>query len=255
MTSQEKLIDQGRLSVDRLLRERGADDVQTVEARCMLARALTLNHEVTEAREILEDVLKRQMVMFDSGDDRVLRTELWLAAALIDQGDLLHAKDLLRHVVVAGGVNRSDDQWPLNPALVDLARTLCSLGKYDEELPIRERVLASYTANLGADDAHVLEAKRDLAVARRAVGDFQGAYDIDRALLGVVERSNNVAQFLAIKFHLAIDLFWMGREEEGLRLANEAYLEMKTELPPENPVRKRTEEHLKFDHGAWILDT
>jgi hypothetical protein len=254
MSSEQSLVDQGRLSVARLLRERGPDDEQTIEARCMLGRALTLNHEFTEAREILEDVLRRQMLMLNPGDDQVLRTELWLAAVLFDQGEFLRARDLLQHVVVTGSMSRRDDQWPLNPALVDLARTLCSLGKYGEELPIRERVLASYATHLSADDAHVLDARRDLAVARRAVGDFWGAYEIDRALLEAMVGSGKVSQLLAIRFHLAIDLFWIGREEEGLRLANETYAQMKTELPPEDPVRKRTEEHLRLDSAAWIPD-
>ena len=162
----------------------------------MLGRALTLNHEIAEAREILEDVLERQNTMLDLGDDRVLRTELWLAAALIDRSELLKARDLLQHVVKAGSANHRDDEWPLNPALVDLARTLCLLGRYDEELPMRVRVLTTFAAHLGPDDA-VLWRQARSGRGKAGYRGLPGVYEIDRVLLEKMKQSDNVAQFVS----------------------------------------------------------
>jgi tetratricopeptide (TPR) repeat protein len=245
MTAGDDLVQQGRAAVSRLLLESGPDAPLTLEARCALGRALTLNHEYVEAKEVLEDVLDRQRNVLSEIDDHVLRTELWLAAVHFQKREFESARILQHHVVTNSYLEFDDFEWPLNPGIADLARTLFCLGDHINELPLRRRVVASYLEHLAPDDIRVLEARGDLAVALRATGDVDGAYAIDRDLVGDMERSGSRAQFLGVKFHLSIDLFLMGHEKDGLALANEAYSEMLAELMPDDPIRMRTEEHLK----------
>jgi tetratricopeptide (TPR) repeat protein len=242
MTREEEVIATGRAAVEKMLHDLGPDDPRTLDARCALGRVLYLNREFTEAGRTLEDVLSRQVGVLSHDDERVLKTELFLAAVHFQEGEYEEALRKLLHIVKVSSPKSDDDTWPLNPALSDLARVLSASGKFAEEVPIRQRVLASFTRMLSGDDQRIFEAKFSLATALRSAGEFEEALELDRLILLEQEFvPENRSAFLATRFNLAVDLLSLGQTDEGEKLGYEAYQAIMAELPPGDPVRRTVE--------------
>jgi tetratricopeptide (TPR) repeat protein len=242
MTTEAESVAQGRLVAKKLAEELGQNHLKTLEARCVLGYALSVNAEYDEAIRTLTEVHARLRKIVDDNSDEIIRAELFLAVVQINVRAFKEAVILLRHVVDVGLASGNDDSWPLNPGLADLAIALQGLGSFREEIPIRRRVLASYERLFGLGDLRTTAARSDLATALRSAGEFQEALDIDLELVGEQERiPNNRRVFLGTKYNLAIDLVGVGRTDEGERLGYEVYRSILEELSPDDPLRRRME--------------
>jgi tetratricopeptide (TPR) repeat protein len=247
MSREADIVAQGQSVVEKLLRDRGPDDTNTLEAQSGLGRALHLNQQFSESNSVLREVLGRQRSCFGDSDPGVLRTEVYLAALLYHQHQYEEGIELLYHVInTSTDALGDDDAWPLNPALFDLARALTAVGRFEEEIPIRRRVLASCCRLLNPRDRRILEAESDLASALRSSGHFDDAHEMDRDLLSQLhELPDRRSLYLGTQFNLAVDLIGMGRTEEGERLGYQTFISIVEELPQSDPIRQRVEPFAK----------
>ena len=239
----DNLVNQARKIVDLYTLDLGPDDPKTLQARFRLGRALLLEGEYREARDVFSEVLTSQHAHFDESQDQIFTTQWHLASTLLILGESDDSLRLLQHIVEVAQVNRlSDDSFPLSKALPDLARVLFLLGRYSEEVPLRRRVLASLVRTLPLDDPKVLEARINLAWSLRGAGENQEALELDALNLQELDRypESRVA-ILNVRYNRGIDLIKVGRTDEGEQEVVAAYDLIIAELPPNDPLRLTVE--------------
>jgi tetratricopeptide (TPR) repeat protein len=236
------LIAKGRLLVENYTESLGADHPKTLWAEFGLGRALLLNEQYEEAREVLSDVLTRQHSIFPEDSSEVLKTQWHLASVLLVLGKYSDSCTLLEHVVEVASDRTADDEFPLSHALPDLGRALSFLGRFSEEVPIRRRVLLAVMNTPRASDLQVLEARTNLAAALRATGDSEEAAELDsQNLRELADIPESRAVFLTTQYNRGLDLIKVGKREEGEREVFTAYQAIVSELSPEDPLRREVE--------------
>ncbi|HEY1830798.1 MAG TPA: tetratricopeptide repeat protein [Acidimicrobiales bacterium] len=237
------LVAQGRMFVDRYNQEFGPVDPKTLQVKFKLGRALLLDGEYGEAKEVFSEVLTAQHAYLPENDEQILTSQWHLASALVILGEFKDSLRLLEHIIEIASFNGVDDlSFPLNKTLPDLARVLFLLGRYGEEVPVRRRILASLVSTRSLDDPKILEARINLAWALRGAGENQEALDLDGLNLEELDRyPENRAAILNLRYNRGIDLIKVGRTNEGEAEVVAAYELIMAELSPDDPLRRTVE--------------
>ena len=237
------LVSRGRTAVDRYTVDLGPDNPKTLRAKLGLGRALLLAGDYSEARGVFSEVLSMQHAQFPESDHQILTTQWHLASTLLILGEYEDSLRLLEHIVEVAADNRlSDESFPLNKTLPDLARVLFLLGRFDQEVPVRRRILAFLVRTVPLDDPKILEARINLAWALRGAGENQAALELDGLNLEEMNRyPENRAAILNIRYNRGVDLIKVGRIDEGEQEVAAAYELIVAELPPDDPLRRTVE--------------
>ncbi|WP_261561969.1 FxSxx-COOH system tetratricopeptide repeat protein [Frankia tisae] len=186
-----------RPTLNAITRVLGEDHEETLLIVNGHGADLRARGEFEQARQLDEDSLRRHRLIF--GDAH--------------QASLLAANNLAVDLSLIGSYGRAletdkcnlsdrralavrDDVWTLQ-SMIAVARDYRQAGRYLEARTLAEQTYLSYLdlarcRDLAADHPHILLAAKDLSVARRKAGDFDGALNIAHE---AYEKYTNAPQF------------------------------------------------------------
>jgi hypothetical protein len=220
-----------RTALERYIRELGPDDPKTLWVEFGLGRALLTNHRFAESQEVLSDVLTRQHRVFGESDDRVFKTQRFLATDLFALGEVSDSIQLLRHIDHVASRDCDDDSAPLSDVISDLARNLFFAGEYLEEVLFRRRILESNVRTQGPNHHQTLSARVSLASALWDARMVEDAEEIEKEIVAGYELlADGPWTYVATRSNRAIDHMQHGRRRKGLDEIKAASLFLKTTL-------------------------
>lgn len=200
----------------------GPDDPDLMAARQDLAGILQATGERARALELMELVLESRERTFPDGDAAVLMARWNVAAVRAEAADAREMLDGLEalHARIdetCSPLERLSAKKGLGAILFQLGESARALTILDEAHRLAERILPPI-------DDRLAVAKRSLATARRAEGDFIGALELEEELFALRTRrlAEDAPEVLREKLALAERRKKAGRYRDALALEREA---------------------------------
>jgi tetratricopeptide (TPR) repeat protein len=136
---------------------------ETIVAKLALGSALRAEDEPHAALEVYEKVLSQQRDIYGPEDWYTVATEHSVAEAHHCLGELDLAEPLQQHVLAIALRLFGDESEQVQSALINLANTLRDLERYEEELPLRVRIVTSTLRSDGVNSFRLWATQSDLS--------------------------------------------------------------------------------------------
>ncbi|CAE7791759.1 NPHP3 [Symbiodinium sp. CCMP2592] len=106
---------------------------------------------------------------------------------------------------------------------MDMATTLCNLGRFEEALQMEQEVLAAQTEALGARHPDTLRAQGNIAMTLWSLGRFEEALQMEQEVLAAQTEALGARHpdTLRAQGNIAMTLWSLGRFEEALQMEQE----------------------------------
>jgi tetratricopeptide (TPR) repeat protein len=153
----------------------GPDHPDTLDARYLLAFALSGMGFYQEARDLDEDTLARCRRVLGENHPATLFTANNLALQLSELGNKQAARELLADVLSRLRQAHADDLHAINGAANNLAQTLFDLGETDTARQLYEVALTGFRRVLGDDHPDTIECAMSFAIDMRELGQAGAA--------------------------------------------------------------------------------
>jgi tetratricopeptide (TPR) repeat protein len=184
--------DARRLDADTLERMRttlGEDDPHTLAASRSYAADLRLQGAFHQALKLDEETWERHKRVLGDDDETTLYAANNVAVSCRLLGDFVRARTLDEEIVQRRTRTFRADHRETLFSFRMLARDMYGLGLYREALELQEEKLSLYERHLTVrDHAHLLYARRNMAILLRKVGDHTRALDYATRLYEVHRR-------------------------------------------------------------------
>lgn len=222
--------------VERLRRERDADDAELLVWENRWGGALVLAGEPEAARSVLEDVVARRERAADLDLVELAKARGNLALAHSRLGDPERARDLEQGVLEAFERALGPEHHNTLVAAFNLAHRHDALGDHDRAFDLHRRVLEGRLASSGAGHPLTALARLALADAERRRGEIGPA--LERAELAVLELAATLppthpelVEARMLRSGLLVD---RGRLEDGLAAWRSVVEALETSSEPDS---------------------
>jgi tetratricopeptide (TPR) repeat protein len=202
----------------------GADHPETLDARYLLAFALSEMGRYKEAHDLYEDTLARRRRVLGENHLATLQTANALALQLRELGNRQAARELLADVLGRFREAHADDLHAISGTANNLARTLFDLGETDTASQLHEVALTGFRRALGDDHPDTIECAMSFAVDMRELGQAGAARHLHEDALARNRRvlGDDHPQTLKCVEELAADLRAAGDADAARELDEKA---------------------------------
>lgn len=233
-------------ALERSLRTRGEDWVETQRCRRQIASELVAQGRSREAIEVLERLLQTQRSSLGPQHEDTLRTLGALASAMEDLGDVPGAERLRREQLAARTALLGERHPDVLRSRNLLARTLQIGGKLEEAETLARGTAALAAEVLGDDHPETLVYRTGLAFIFRKERKLKEAEEIQRPLIASMERVNGAdhPDTLLAKVQLGAILRDQDQLLEAISLFAEALQKEEQTIGEEDPQTLNTMDRL-----------
>jgi tetratricopeptide (TPR) repeat protein len=228
-------IDRAREAVEISRSLNGDKHPYTLKALSDLAIVHRDEGDLALARGLLEEVLEERRESQGEESDEVLRLEGLLSGIFVELGDLESARGLDEHVLECYERNNGpDDEATLN-AVHNLSSTRYDQGDYQGVIQLEERILASENLRASATPTRrSVFAIARIANARRAIGEFDKAKELDEVVLAAARQIGEVPLILGAMRALLEDLAGLQEWDDAMELTRQVLERGLSDLSPDD---------------------
>lgn len=229
------------LEVDLLNTERnryvyGENGVDTLRSRMSAGRSLIALGRYGEAREVLEDCLRRFEAIGDADSTHNLSVPLMLAVVHRRFGEHERALELTTQALAAhASYHQPDTRQTLYCRSIHMV-SLAFRGRVDEAEQEAEKVMDAVAPLYREYHPFPAVTKINAGIALRAAGRYGRALELDRAALSVLRQVYGDSRITTLPalINIGNDLFGLGRVSEALRQDREAEEMCRSSLDPDH---------------------
>ncbi|GFY48747.1 hypothetical protein TNIN_63171 [Trichonephila inaurata madagascariensis] len=209
----------------------GDEDISETSDEVVLAAWHNYGHllmnmgQLSEAYNILRDVLKRTREICDPEDDDISNTRMIMAAVLRKQGRYTKALELYDEIVYDRTQSLGECHFKTLMAKESYALVLIKQQRYDEALFIYYDVFEKLKRALGESHSEVLTIRANIAGALNNKGEREEAYEIytDVYQKFKVTLGEKCKESLRVKHNIGLIHFYNGKLKEALEVLQEVH--------------------------------